>query len=51
MATITNESTGYTGRAAGQKEQLSDLITALNPSSLHLWNRLSHKSVNGIYEK
>lgn len=49
MATLTEYTTGYTDRAAGQKEQLSDLITALNPSSLHLWNRLSHKSVEGIY--
>lgn len=49
MATVTNYTTGYENRAAGQKEQLSDLITTLEPTDLYLWNRLSHQEVGGIY--
>lgn len=49
MATITNYTSGYTDRAAGQKEDLSELLTALVPSDLYLWNRLARQEVGGIY--
>lgn len=48
---VTNQYTSGFGTAGGNREQLDDVLTVLKPTSLELWNRLSHENVQGTYVK